>query len=59
MNYQKIIKTSLILTLIITIFFIIFFLLAITKKNEVQASNSGNATDVQLLARAINRRSKR
>lgn len=58
MNYKKIIKTSLILTLIIAMFFIIFFLLTITKKNEVQASNSSNATDVQLLARAINRRSK-
>ncbi len=51
---HKIIKTSLYLLAILTTLIAIFSLLKIIEKNGVQASNSNNTSDVQLLARAIN-----
>ena len=51
---HKIIKTSLYLLATLTTLIAIFSLLKIIEKNGVQASNSNNTSDVQLLARAIN-----
>ena len=57
--YQKkvkkiIIKTILLFILILAVFSSIFGILELIGKDEVQASNSSNTSDVQLLARAIN-----
>ena len=58
MKYNKakkiIIKTILLLSLAILAFFSIFSILEFIGEDEVQASNSSNVSDVQLLARAIN-----
>ena len=58
MKYNKakriIVKTILLLSLAILAFFSIFSILEFIGEDEVQASNSSNVSDVQLLARAIN-----
>lgn len=58
MNYKKfkksIIKTILLLLLALTVFSTIFGILELMGDEQVQASNAGNTSDVQLLARAIN-----
>lgn len=47
-------KIFLSILLLISIFFIVFTILSVLTKKDVQASNSNNTSDVQLLARAIN-----
>lgn len=47
-------KTSLILLIIITTFLLVFGILELIGQEPVKASNSGDTSDVQLLARAIN-----
>lgn len=49
-----IIKISLFLLLGLTVFLTIFGILELIAQDQVQASGSGNTSDVQLLARAIN-----
>lgn len=49
-----ILKISLIILTIVTIFFVVFGILELIQQEPVKASNSGNTSDVQLLARAIN-----
>lgn len=47
-------KSILTIVIIITTFFTVFGILELLTQKPVQASNSGNTSDVQLLARAIN-----
>lgn len=47
-------RTILIILTIITTFLVIFGILELASQEPVKASNSGNTSDVQLLARAIN-----
>ena len=47
-------RTILIILTIITTFLAVFGILELASQEPVQASNSGNTSDVQLLARAIN-----
>ncbi len=55
MEKKKIlIKAILIVSIALITFLIIFTILNLIQKEEVQAADSGNTSDVQLLARAIN-----
>ena len=49
-----ILKISLIILTILTTFFVVWGILELIQQEPVKASNSGNTSDVQLLARAIN-----